>query len=1397
MVLELSFLERFTSEGRLKSQWQQALAEPNIQIRYAKLRSVQQLLLTGQAKFVHLWLPFLDTFLSPAYLDTLIEADVKEVERMGDFLLLAALEQYHAEEIWRRAINVYLAKDMHTQAHSLLLRMFHTSSVKSEWKDWAAWQLAESHAKADVHLDVYIQYLQSSVVQTYSNQMLTILADVCNVNIDSDHTHLERAKKLATRLIVSGINAFGKWKANAFYTLLIEKKPQDAIELFMQAFTNNEGDNETLCGLVAASIQSDRFEYGTEIVQVAKNFTSPITLGLLTLFAVLQWLNNQSDSKYPPSTAQGVELLKNLGLQKYVGDKIDIVIGKLYLLEGDARRAVNILRPVVARYAEQPQLKYYVTWADLLINDKANLTRDFMSSTAWSGNWTIASLVLDAEPTIAEQHLATSRLKNVINTNHAYAHFIEARLAFVRMQVPEAIKWVAHSGYLEENMESLRIALASAFYRRDTERLAQLIEFSLFYRLPLPDQDLWRGLYEFSTKHNTQGRALLTESYKNFGYRRVALVLAVHYLEWNMLQEAKQFLGYVGTGKDNSKIAMLWAYVEERDGDAQRAVTTYKMLLKQGETRAHYALGNYYLHQAKYEQAVDEFNIVLNEKSSSLPDDCSIIALCASFVIDPKPVDLWYKLESLEPSQRQTWLWWNAFLAQLWYRGPSDVIATCDLMVPMLEYSGDLREAIALEIARVFVHVCFKVTNIEQENKLAPVLGRISLLTNSFPIKHVCQIGITILTQKKYQKRSETNRLLEQIHPDSLSVDPTNGSLALLLASMYIASNQQDYAVELLKKVASLDEREQKLCQIIASILEGQIQTYVTVTPIYSNISLKTKIGYDLLNATIAFMTEHVAEGSKKLFDVLCKDGETTNAIFNMKRVVLYCCAIVAQQKTSSPKLIELLHNLANEVQEGEEIASIARCFTLLGETEYALSTWKRLNRENDVARKLWGQEVTQLLCHVAAKDYDNLKTVQVLREVVYWVSGTEQGKLCNRLANHLERKQAAHNLLTMMFPAMNEVHKVSGRYAYLVEVIGQYPQLREALTKNEVSSVRREWGKVVTQSLKADVRLLHFRAVSYRDYLLSQQDESYEEGDWIKYTLLWVLMLCCEEFWAYFSVDRATSESGARVPLDEIEQDALFYNAVDHIFSLHSIRASQAFAVNNYQVAKTHFLCLDLCQRGEQALLLDVEEQKMKWSFSLYSKRIDWVQARAGKIFKAWTDNLVKEAKKATENVEALINLRVSKDYETGIRILEPFIGLDIPVLRVLTTCLQWYNDWFGDLLSIKEYSSLRFVLSPASPIAIKLIALCTQGEGYKRENQVIAEHFSWQGFISYHINKEQSMEYYQQALIWNPANSAAQSILKDLEKKDEEEDEKYECEEEYSYWYHHSEGNEENVSF
>ena len=355
MTIESSFLGRLTSEGRLKYQWQQAMAERDVQIRLAKLRLIQEQLLTNQTKFVHVWLPFLNDFLSSTHIYMITEKDMQEVEEMGSILFHTSLEKNHriAEEIWRLAVYSYTLRGEEVQVCALLARMFHSPSIKNEWRDWAAWQLAERGASDDNHLSIYMYCIQRSTMRTSSNPMLTILARVCCVNFDSDIAQLKRAKELSAYLVTSKIKITEKWKASGFYALLVEHTPLEAIQLFMQVITEGNDDIDVVCGVIAASIQSGHFEHLTKITHIAKKFTSPIITRLLKFADVLQWLDNQYESEYPPSTAQDIELLKDLELYKYLDDVIDVAAGRLYLLEGNGYKASEILHEVIARRPEQ------------------------------------------------------------------------------------------------------------------------------------------------------------------------------------------------------------------------------------------------------------------------------------------------------------------------------------------------------------------------------------------------------------------------------------------------------------------------------------------------------------------------------------------------------------------------------------------------------------------------------------------------------------------------------------------------------------------------------------------------------------------------------------------------------------------------------------------------------------------------------------------------------------------------------------------------------------------------------------------------------------------------------------------------------------------------------------
>jgi hypothetical protein len=119
---------------------------------------------------------------------------------------------------------------------------------------------------------------------------------------------------------------------------------------------------------------------------------------------------------------------------------------------------------------------------------------------------------------------------------------------------------------------------------------------------------------------------------------------------------------------------------------------------------------------------------------------------------------------------------------------------------------------------------------------------------------------------------------------------------------------------------------------------------------------------------------------------------------------------------------------------------------------------------------------------------------------------------------------------------------------------------------------------------------------------------------------------------------------------------------------------ASQAFAEGHYESARIHLHCLDLCRQGEEALIAALAEHKLRYALPLNTSRLTWVAQQAGRIFDQWCAKLIRDAEESTLDSDALKALPsgIPRNYEEGIKQLEHFIFLDIPVVRVLTALFR-----------------------------------------------------------------------------------------------------------------------------
>jgi tetratricopeptide (TPR) repeat protein len=259
------------------------------------------------------------------------------------------------------------------------------------------------------------------------------------------------------------------------------------------------------------------------------------------------------------------------------------------------------------------------------------------------------------------------------------------------------------------------------------------------------------------------------------------------------------------------------------------------------------------------------------------------------------------------------------------------------------------------------------------------------------------------------------------------------------------------------------------------------------------------------------------------------------------------------------------------------------------------------------------------------------------------------------------------------------------------------------------------------------------------------------------------VLLLSSETFWYYFALLRGTNERGERSTLPLSQQQELWHDALDSILIFHSTKGKQDFAAGDYQRAKVHLRCLDLCQKGERQMVLVLEAYDIPYAVELTRYRMQWVSSQAGKLLNDWGGSLLADAEKVVNDGEEIKKLPqgIRKNYRGGIAIVEPFIMLDVPIVRVLVTCLDWYNDLSYDLYLNVGREEMRPVVEQARLIAERLIPFCDQKKTYTPENQALSRYFNYHGYVC--VDAILAIKDYQEAMAWSPGYTNAEELLGD----------------------------------
>ena len=983
MIPRSSIWGSFTKEGRIKNRWAHALVDED-QIRgLNRLRQIQQILVASPHQYLHLWIPFVESYLN-VFAKKITIKDLTALEEMGGVLLVYPDRKVRPYNIWILLIKGYDNLGEERAARSLLARIYKTSSTYKRIRKQCARDLAKRGARGDQHVDIYIDFLHNVKDRRKETDIIKLLSSLCTVDFHSGNVQLKRAGEIAQRLVKSKITDVKETHlALGLHSLIIEKNPSVAAKHFHSGHKADSENKTILTGLLAACLQNSDIETIARFTEKARSFADPVIEGILSLNTTLAWLEDRNEPGSPPLLAQNIECL-NLNL--YAGVILDTALGRLYLLEGEAKKAAKHFEVLVEKRPKQFRWRYYACWASILCGDFDRVADHFSDAANWKGKWTIACLMLDAIPELAEQKKVYTLLDQVTSPFTSIASVRKA-LALTK-RAPNTLEWQQGKGTFEEDLEALRTHLGFAFYMNDRASMEKAISMALFHRLPMADQIMWQGLHARLTGNIARSHALLEEAATKWEYPRAAFILAVWLMEVGRLNETDYFLSRAGRERTDPKLALLRAYIHARDDRTEKAFESLEQLIALNQPRAYYTLGNLYLTCAEKarksghtkqvtryrEQATGAFDKALKTKTFTLPEDCEVLVHCAAFVTVPhkettRCSKIWRSVERLSGSHQRPWIVWNAALARIWSGSADQAAEAGEVLVTMCEASGYDKDPWQTAVAQALAKSCIESQNPESANKLVILLDRLLGTNTLTPSAHYHQCSVTATARLKYTAGTEKQRASVQQHiVRRLQMDPGNGSLAILLAQIHLNEKERNAAVSTLQDAKPENEYEQILCSLLGRLLQGQpISTETLPQPIRQEQDRACR----LLGASVAFSSGELEQGYDIILSNLSEREDDMAKVVDMHRLLPLLCQYITRRKNRDiSALAGVIRRLADTSLDNHQTLTVARCAAVIGENEVASRLWEIVFEEEVPCDSRLRREHIDYLCHLAAVAY-------------------------------------------------------------------------------------------------------------------------------------------------------------------------------------------------------------------------------------------------------------------------------------------------------------------------------------------------------------------------------------------------------------------------------------------
>ena len=1380
-----SFWGAFTKEGRLKSQWAHGLEEKDAVQSLKILRQVLQSFKENPGEFANLLLSFLDDFLDAGKVGFLSEADFATIDELGSAVSKLGNASIRPEDVWFRLIRAYDVRREVFPAQDLLTRIYNSPFVSKEIKADCARDLAKRGAKNAGQINIYFDHMHTVPQPSKETAVLGLLGSFLNVNFDTDKYLLEQNGLIALRIEECQVKLPGLQTTLGVYAFAIEHSVSKALPYFRKALEEDPLDRAALIGLYSCLIQREEFGKTLQIVPPQKYAFDREVIGLLKLGAVLQWLNDPTSTGLVPCSAQQ---LINFDVGRFAGDLLDRAVGIMYLLEGNAPQAFGVLVPLAGKHPDSsPQLNYYTAWAAMLLGRDDEVANRFTQTNQWAGAWVIGCLLLDTDVSLAESCGVQSCFSGVKGN---FSSILNARLAITRGISPEKIVWSYDPKAIAiENLEAFRTFLGYLFYNSDNKALENALTEPIFQRLPLADQLLWRGLYAIMINDLEQGRRLLANAAVTCGYLRAALVLSLHYMHYNMMHEARQFLNYAKEKNGNTRIELLRAYLEACEGKSGLAATRLDKLAAKADGRVHYTLGNLYLQCADESrragdqkrsrlfslQAAGAFRTAIKEGFTGHlpPIDCQALEHVAEFLAFPDKEQksnamIWREIQALPPTRKPEWLVWDSYLATLWFGSVSDVAVAGQVALPLLSSSNVLNEATREVLASALAHACTIASETDVADKLSSQLSFICGKSVQSATKAYGRIGLSAAARIAYPKTldqfsEQTIQRFESLN----QADPGNVYLALILAQIHIINKNIIEAALVLQNVTPEDEFEKRLCSCLSAVLGGQAVLVKDFPRPAFDASPNVVQACHLLCAAAAFASGLSDQGYSEVYEAMKVQTGDMRAIFDFYRFLPAICMQSMKGLSAPPQLMHAIHAQSN-VQD-IQVVSLARCAAAIGDVEYACQLWD--NAVKNVPDDALCAEYAGFLCYlavIASKSGQTLEAAKRLdlaaNKVVGAVPGLEPLVLRTH-AQDIKLQIATSRLVKLLFSKKDEGKDLSGRYHFLVKEIERSRGLLDALLNGNDVAAFEKWHKVLLDH-KSDPVFYHGLTVLFHDNALGSFNEDvFNENLLLLSTSLWLRLLCSKGFWNYFSEERfANRDESTRQPLKINQQEALFKEVLQNILLFHNKNLRQFFVAGENDRAKIHLRCIDLCRRISDASAMIQKSLNVPFALDQDNQKVEQAKLMAEKILDEWGSSLIRDSEKVADDVESIKMLPkgIRRNYAGGIKALEKVIAFDVPIVRVLTASLQLYNSWCYDRYVTKDFDAINEVMVNAHHVADKLAPCCVPHQGFNPQNKELSQHFVLQGFTE--RDPKVAQENFETALYWNPGNPDAIALLDNL---------------------------------